>query len=41
MKKKNGEEDGKREFYATANKNQEQKPAKRKMTLGQRIAARD
>ena len=45
MKKKNGEEAGTREFYATANKTG-QKPAseskpKRRMTLGQRIAAKD
>jgi hypothetical protein len=47
MKDRYGAEDGKRAFYATANKNG-MKPgaegpakSKRKMTLGQRIAARD
>jgi hypothetical protein len=47
MKDRYGEDKGKSVFYATANKNG-MKPAaegpakpKRKMTLGQRIAARD
>lgn len=48
MKKKNGEKDGTSEFYATANSRPGMNPAaegpakpKRKMTLGQRIAAKD
>lgn len=39
MQKKNGEKDGKSEFYATANKQDQapSKPAKRK-SIGQRMA---
>lgn len=46
MQNRYGTDDGKRAFYATANKqgqtpDDKPKPAKRRMTFGQRIAAKD